>query len=377
MSLAVYPGLWERWLELAAEAPFLASYRWLKAREGRTDGPTFTFVIEREGAPVAGLFGTRVSPNSDEVFNLYKLLTGSPRTLITSVESSRARAIVREESPPEDEWFPNLVVVYPGYECFPVGKSASDPEVVAELVSGIAGWARDEEMRALAFLYTSPANRWFDRVFTAAGLTNVHLTHTTQLHVPGRDFDDYLGSLGNKRRREIKREIRNIHALGIHTTPKRISDCYDDLVRLGLEHSRKYGRRVSEEKERGKLDGLMASFGEDSIAVYAATHEDQLLAFTLFLEYRGEWLALDSGADPDDERARYLYFDTTFYAPIANAYLAGVRTIHYGMATLEAKISRGCVLVPRDAWILAIDPGLHDPVSKAGELLRPSGRPRE
>lgn len=370
MVIEVYPGLWPGWESLAPDAPFLASYRWLRAREGRTDGPTFTFVAEVEGAPAAGLYATLVPDSStDEVFNLPKLLAGTPRTILLNPETRQRRERLQSESPEEKHWFPNLVVVYPGYECFPIGSQATSEAVVDELVAEIVDWARRQGARAVSFLYTSPENKLLDDVLNNRGFLPIHLTYTCDLNLKGESFEDYLRMLPHKRRGEVRRELRRIRDLGISTVSSKIADRYEDLVRLGLAHSRKYGRRVSEEKERGKLDKLLENFGEELMTVYCASSDGVVLAFGLFLEYLGVWYALDSGSDHEDERSRYLYFDTNYYTPITQAYSKGIRKIRYSAATWEAKSNRGCDLIPREAWFLPLTPELQTPIKRAAELF--------
>lgn len=368
MTFVVRKGLAEEWPQLAADAPFLASQKWLKAREGRTDGETFTFLVDKS----AGMYATVIADGStDEVFNLRKLLHGTPRTILLSPEVLERRATIEKLSPPEEEWFPNLVVVYPGYECFPVGPGAGSPEVINELVTGILDWAKGRDMRALSFLYTSPENQLFDQALARHALQRVHLTYTCDLQLPGDGFDGYLQMLPRKRRTEVRREIRHLRAGGIETNQKKVEECFDDLVRLRLIHSEKYGRRVSEEKEVGKLRGLLDNFGHELLTVFCAMRGPELIGFTLFLDYGGVWYALDSGGVSEEDATPYVYFDTSFYAPVEAAYERGTRLIRYSMAAWEAKAHRGCSLNPREAWVLPLSDLLRPVVEKAAELLVP------
>lgn len=363
MMFVVRDGLAEEWAEVGAEAPFLASQKWLRAREGRTDGETFTFLIDE----AAGLFGTLIADGStDEVFNLRKLLHGSPRTILMTPGQRTARSVVEELSPPEEEWFPNLVVVFPGYECFPVGPKAASEEVVEELVAGIVEWASEQQMKSLSFLYTSPDNQLFDGILSRQKLQRVHLTYTCDLRVEGDGFEDYLQMLPRKRRTEVRREIRHLSADGIETVQRKVEECFDDLVRLRLVHSAKYGRRVSEEKEVTRLRGLIDNFGHESLTVFGSMQGSQMVSFTLFLDYRGVWYAVDSGGTGENA---YAYFDTSFYSPVAAAYERGISLIRYSMGAWEAKTHRGCDLVPRQAWILPLVDALRPVFDKAEELL--------
>ena len=295
---------------------------------------------------------------TDPAFDVRELLTGSPRTLMPGRSRSTILAdgaTVPAAADDAGAWYPHLVVSYPGYESYVAGPRKSTPEAVDELVDGIVEWSRSNGQKAVAFAYTVPGQPHLDAALAGRGFTPLDITATCDLVLSGDTFDDYLAALPKKRRTEARRERRVLAARGVTTSAAALADVFDDLVRLRLNHASRYGRRVSEEKERGRLTALVDLFGADRVLVFVSTSEaNDILAFCVVLDHRGEWYMLDSGADYDNPLQRLTYFEACYYVPIATAYERGVRLLHYSLGSWEAKQNRGCTLVPRNGWVLPL-----------------------
>ncbi len=360
MVFEAHPGLWAGWAKLAEDESLLASPPWLEMRAPKMDGDTATFVVGEGGSPVAGVFATvAAAGTADPAFDVRQLLTGYPRTLMTDWPGRDVRDAMRAASDDLALWYPHLAVAYPGYESFVAGHGSASPAAVAELVDGILGWSRDEGLWAVAFLYTVPARQAMEEALRDAGFLPFHVTSTSDLELAGSGFEDYLGRLPRKQRTEIRRERRLLAGRGITTGQVELTEVLDELIRLRLQHAARYGRRVSEEKERGRLATLVELFGRESVLVFAAARADgAVLGFCVVLEYRGEWYVLDSGSDYGDPLHRLTYFEACYYAPISSAYERGVRTLHYSLGSWDAKRHRGCALVPRGGWVKALTPEL-------------------
>src|SRR5439155_5958507 len=138
-------GLLQDWSAIAEDAPLYATARWLQAMQSRIAGRPRAFFLRRGGRPEIGLFGAIVSdPDCYEAFNAYLILLGEPPVFPLTEPAIAARTLVRSQTPAPPEWFPNLVVMFPGYQCFPVGPQAGDPAAVARLVAEVVGWGREQ-----------------------------------------------------------------------------------------------------------------------------------------------------------------------------------------------------------------------------------------
>jgi hypothetical protein len=202
-EFAAVPGRPPEWPELAAGGPIFASERWLAAMRGRVPGTAYTFLLRESGTARLALYGTVVTGGRAEVFTLPYILTGDPRELPLSGATRATRAAWRTSSPdgapsrlpPDDAWYPHLVVMLPGYECHPLGPLAGDPEALAMLTGAIVGWAAARSLRAVAFLYTPPSAAALRKALAARGFHRVPLAYTCELELPGNGFEDYLAGL--------------------------------------------------------------------------------------------------------------------------------------------------------------------------------------
>jgi hypothetical protein len=86
------------------------------------------------------------------VFNLHHVVSDVAPMLPLCRESRIRRAELARQTALAD-WSPNLILMYPSYECFAVGPSAGSQLHLEKLVRGIVDWAADADMRAVAFLY--------------------------------------------------------------------------------------------------------------------------------------------------------------------------------------------------------------------------------
>jgi len=366
-AFEAHPGLSPRWREVAADEPLLSSVPWLTMRAPKADGEATTFLVSSAttGTPIAGMFTVTADGGvADPAFDVRELLTGSPRTLMPG----RAHSTLAVGGGEAGSWYPHLVVAYPGYESYVAGPGRSSPGIVDELVDGIVEWSRSNGHKAVAFLYTVPGQPHLEAALARRGFIRLEVTATCDLVLPGDTFDDYLATLPRKRRTEVRRERRVLTARGVTTRPAALADVFDDLVRLRLNHAARYGRKVSEEKERARLTALVERFGEGHVLVFVATaqSEHDTLAFSVVLDHRGEWYVLDSGADYDNPLHVLTYFDACYYVPIETAYDRGVGVLHYSLGSWDAKRYRGCTLVPRDGWVLPLTAELRDLLDHGG-----------
>ncbi|MEE2828183.1 MAG: GNAT family N-acetyltransferase, partial [Myxococcota bacterium] len=174
-----------------------------------------------------------------------------------------------------------------------------------------------------------------------------HLPRTTvQYHWSNRgwsSFEDYLGAMRGKRRREIRRERRRLAESGIRVEMLSGSQlggeewaAIDRFYRSTA--ARKWGHPYL---TPSFFEEIRSTFSE-AVRFAVARREGQILAGALFFE-RGD--ALYGRYWGCDARHQHLHFETCFYAPIEYCIARGVQRYEAG-AQGEHKIPRGFDPVP-------------------------------
>jgi hypothetical protein len=367
VRFAAADGLPDWWAAVDGDASLLGTATWLRALGGRIGDRPVTFAVHGEG-PLAALHATvRSEPAPRELFDLWDVVAGpAPGRPLTDAARAARAAIDLDPA----ACVPYLLVMYPGYECFPVGPAAADPAVLRVLVDGIVAWARAEGMRAVGFLYCGPDAAPLQAVLGGAGFAGIPRDLSFDLDVPGPTFGDYLRALPKKRRVEANRELRQLAASGVTVTRPGPDEIAGDLVRLRMNLSHKYGGSATPSSERARLDLMLAACGPDPAVFAAVAGDGTVVSAAMFGTAGGVWTAVLTGSEYDDPRSRFGYFATAYYEPVRAAGPLGVRQLRYGVGSFAAKRARGCVPTPRTAWVRALDPALDAPVARSAAVTR-------
>jgi predicted N-acyltransferase len=256
----------------------------------------------------------------------------------------------------------------PGYECFPVG-AAHDRRVVDDLVAGSIELARAEGLRTVAYLYVNGPQPALRGALGAHGFAGFPVAWRSDLWLPGAGFEDYLRSLGGRRRREVLRERRRLADAGVAVRTAPLAACAADVLRLRELHQRKYGHAFDPAGERRRID-LLAAAAPAETTVFVAEADGRTVAQTLHVWDGEVWHAFLDGAEYGHPAARLAYFETTYYAPIEAAYGLGRRRLSYGYGAEAAKLHRGCRPELAEGWVLALDPGRRALAERAAGVLR-------
>ena len=345
----------EGWAELARGGSPLAQERWLRLMNGRLEGASHYFCLEDKGALSTGAHGVLIEDRDCyEAYNVRLLLAEEPSVFPRGAREQEAVVALLQELPCAERWFPNLVMMFPGYECASVGKDRS-PAALHRLVRGVRGWAAQQGAALLAFLYLPPEEP-LREVLREQGFCRVPLTFRSELELPGGStFADYLARLPRRDRKEARREMRLLQAAGVRTVQRPLWACYERILRLRVLLTEKYGGYSSPDKERDRLTKLAAAYDfEDVLVLCAEDEQGDLLGFSLFLQEGDRWTAFWTGSDYTNPKSRYVYFDTLFYSAVPLALKRGVRTIQYGIGHWEGKAARGCRSVPVDGWVIGV-----------------------
>lgn len=204
--------------------------------------------------------------------------------------------------------------------------------------------------RSSALLYVGePDAAAVDRSATAAGYAAALLGAEGVHHLPdpGAGWESYLAGLSSRRRTRLRRELREYEGAGfravVRTGPTAIDD---EVVALQVAHRAKYGLPGGDDRVRRDFDGIREELG-DCATVLGAERDGRLHGFVLYLRAGDALFARTAGFAPD---AHGCYLALTYHETARWAVEHGIRRIHYGLATYEAKIARGCALEPRWGW---------------------------
>lgn len=341
-----YPPAWRR----LADLPLFATDRWQRAMRGRIEGqPVWLSTGEGPAGPAVGLAGYLVSdPSAYRYGNAVALVadSGSPFASPATREALAGAAI------DPAGLVPHLLLTYPGYSTFPVGRASTDHHALRDALALTQQWAAGEEVRVITLPYT-PSGSDLANAAVAAGYRCWPLATDAVLPVPRGGFEGYLAPLSRHRRHRVRAERRAVAEAGLRGQRRGVRPDDPVLPRLGelrAQHRARYGLPADPEAEQARLRQVIELL-EDRVVVFIVedpTIEDRrdpnraVVCFSMFVTDRDQWHALYVAADYTDPRHRGTYFEAAFYLPIETASAAGVRSISYGLGSESAKRRRGC-----------------------------------
>ncbi|MFD8751687.1 GNAT family N-acetyltransferase [Kitasatospora sp. NPDC059577] len=165
------------------------------------------------------------------------------------------------------------------------------------------------------------------------------------LDAPGSGFEDYLAALTATRRKTTRKELRRFAERGLDTVrldPSGRPGLIARFARLGNE---KYGIEEDEARLRDRFERQSAALDGNGVLFVCRRGPT---AVGMALAYRwGEWLYLRaSGFDHDAAAGAYPYFNVVIYEPLRYCYEAGLRGLHLGSGSHDAKAARGARIGP-------------------------------
>lgn len=339
----VTPGLPADWPALTAGAFPPARERWIRFGLSWFHGEYRTFALrDEDGTCLAAMGGTVLAePGPVGRRDPWSILSGRMAYM----------GLLAEDEPPwgdaaEDDVFPCLVHMYPYYATFPVGEEAGDPDGLVRYLDALVGWAGDHGVRSIAMLFltedAAPLLPALDRV----GFSTVPLIERADLHVTWKDFDGYVDSLANKNRRHVRSEVRRTGEHGLVAGTRQLEAEEPELLELRCELIAKYDGSADPEAEGRILHLIREHVPPEDTIVFTLALDGTLVSYCLFIRDDDVWTAMLTGSRYSMPEASFGYFSTVYYQPAAAAPAAGIRTIAYGPATIDAKRRRGCTITP-------------------------------
>ncbi|MFF1718354.1 GNAT family N-acetyltransferase [Streptomyces sviceus] len=347
----------DAWTGLLRPQDLYLDGRWLRVAERTAACPMRYALLHRGGTLVAGLATALADETASWVL-------ARPDTLLEfSAKDGRpgAEDILRElPGSPADTMLPALVC---GGRHMGRSRVAARGGVTHAEVAALVDWAEElaaeQGAASVAYPFVEESDTVLRQVLSERGYLSHESGRYSTLAVPPGGFDDYLRRMTAHRRNRVLSERRRIGEAGVRM---RIEPLRAELFpRLGeLEHQlmRKYGVAWSPEQTAEVLGEMLVEFGE-GVRVVQAEADGELRGFATILQFRGHWYARQSGFDyayQDRLGKLPLYFETVYYFPVEEAARLGVSTIHYGLGSESAKLSRGCTAEPQYSYLLPVGP---------------------
>lgn len=242
-------------------------------------------------------------------------------------------------------WRPCLFVTFPGMATFPVPDIDPPVSHLVALIGQIIRYAAETGCRTVAFPYVVPEAANTLTALRLLGLIPLVESFRADLAVHPDGLEGHLASLSKTARHQVRRDLRQLASMRIHTSEEPVSSSLIDLMaQLRCRYKLRYGIAADEAAERRRAEDLLARF--DGVTVFVSRQGSRPLRFSLFVKHDSAWHALWTGADYTLAAHRSTYFDALFYEPLRSAGRVGVTEITYGLGGDEGKRRRGCILRP-------------------------------
>jgi len=312
------PCAWDR---LAGEN-FYSSAGWLNFCAVEFGGDGDAVVSYRHGRPVAAL---PYAPTGDALFQTYRW--------------HRLLAELGLPTPPSEGL---LVGPREGYQTHLLGSADQLTELVRKLRAISAG-------RACVAMYV-PTKLAVALWRTVGTPVPVLVETDAWIEVPEEGWAAWQTSLGGHRRRRVRKEIRDFQDAGYRIEHVPLADSCEELGTLASATLARYGHRSDPEAELASLRNHVACFGDAARTALLRTATGDLVGFCLHYLWNGTMFARWVGFDYDRILGDGEYFNLVYYTQLQRSDELGLRWIHAGIRSIEAKALRGARLQP--LWLV-------------------------
>jgi predicted N-acyltransferase len=206
--------------------------------------------------------------------------------------------------------------------------------------------ARGERGLLFPFVTTRTARRLWEHG-AAVALDGAEAAVVTE----GASFEGYLQNLSSKRRIAVRHEFSAFRSAEYELDVENLEDCHQEAAPLLGQLQRKYGHEARDEGMREYLAGQVEMLGKYS-RVFTARRSGRLVGFSLMYEFGDVLYARAVGFDYAQTGKAFEYYALCYYLPIEYMHRRGLRVLHLGMETYQAKVARGARLSP--LWSVAL-----------------------
>ncbi|HEX9030564.1 MAG TPA: GNAT family N-acetyltransferase [Streptosporangiaceae bacterium] len=213
---------------------------------------------------------------------------------------------------------------------------------LAATIAAGSALAAERGAASLCMPYVDVADSELCAALRGDGWTQIATDSYYLLDVTWPDFDGYLAGLPAKRRTSVRRELTRLGEEGIGLGSERADGTLiGEMADLAVNLKRRHGSPRTAADIAESISAFVRQAG-DSYLVTTARHEGRLVGYCFFLRWRDELYGRDAGFDyaVQEERNVSLYFPTVFYEAARISPELGVTTVHYGVGSDGAKLSR-------------------------------------
>lgn len=187
------------------------------------------------------------------------------------------------------------------------------------------------------------------------------------IDVTGTTVDDHVAALPTRQRRtNFRREEKRFIDSGLEIRRVSLPEYWPHLGPLLAAVQQKYGHRQSADEMRSRLRRQGEHLASRAV-VFACFDDDIIVGFALAYRWGDELALRVVGFDYERLSGADEYAQLAVHAPLRYCYARGLRRLHLGTASYEAKCRRGAR--PRPLWAVTSLPG-PDPDSHARTVRR-------
>ncbi|HJP73682.1 MAG TPA: GNAT family N-acetyltransferase [Pseudonocardiaceae bacterium] len=342
-TLAAVPST--DWALVAAQAGLYSSYDWLRLVEQETPG-SCRYLLASDGAGLAGALPVYLTAHDTNPYyqppSVFRAARPGPdgRFCVAGSRSGYLNQLLLADRLTE----------------------AEQRATIAALLDELAALSKAEGQRHSFLLYLN--EQGLRQVCGYAENVAPVLSYSgdARLDAPGRCFDDYLASVSPSRRDTIGKEIRRFARQGLTTVRARPRDQLDLITRFALLCNEKYEVEENETELRGRFERQCDVLGDNGVLFIC---QRGTVPVGMVLAYRwGDRLYLRaSGFDHAAAAGGYPYFNVVIYEPLRYCYETGLRGLHLGTGSHDAKAKRGARIGPLGAVALPADASAADPAA--------------
>jgi len=182
------------------------------------------------------------------------------------------------------------------------------------------------------------------------------------IDVVGRGVDDHVAVLPTRQRRtNYRREEKRFLDSGLEIRRVSLTEYWSCLGPMLAAVQQKYGHSQSADEMRARLRRQGEHLATRAV-VFACFDDDVIVGFALAYRWGDELTLRVVGFDYERLSGADEYAQLAVHAPLRYCYARGLRRLHLGTASYEAKCRRGAR--PRPLWAVTSLPG-PDPDSHA------------
>lgn len=167
--------------------------------------------------------------------------------------------------------------------------------------------------------------------------------------------DGWPSGLPKHRRERTRYEINRFRKVGYRVERVPLVECCEQLGELACNTLVKYGSDTDPEAELRSLRNHARCMGDAARTTLLRTTDGTIVGFCLYYVWRDTIFLRWSGFDYDHLAGVGEYFNLVYYAQLQQASELGVRWLHAGVRSIEAKAIRRARLRP--LWLVDLTEG--------------------